>query len=129
MGCANSVDFLLALGSLNRRLAGGQAELVPIECSRLAAVDDTDLLVGAFTVQLVLFVVFDPAVALRHVRCRYLGQRVLGLARRPQLLVVALDGLESIYLLADRGESRSFGLAVRDVDHDWLLLVEALPRL
>ena len=72
MRSADRIDFPLALGALERCLTIGQAELVPIEGARLAAINDAYLLVAALAVHLSFLVVFDIAVALRNVSRWYL---------------------------------------------------------
>ena len=76
-----------------------------------------------------LLLVLDVAVASGHVRREDLGQLVFDAPRRPQRLVVALDGLEGVDLLGHRLHRRVLMLILRDVDNDRLLLVETLPSL
>lgn len=78
---SNSVNLLLALSSLEGCLAGRQAVFVTVELTRLTPINDTDLLVGAFNIDLLLLVVFDVAVPLGNIGCRDLGQGILNFPR------------------------------------------------
>ena len=101
---ANRVDLLLALSSLEGRLAGRKTELVLIDGAWLRTIDDSNLLVAALAVRLALLVVFNITVALGHVGCENFGESVLDLTRGSQFGVVPLDRLQSIDLLAHRVE-------------------------
>ena len=99
----NSVNSLLAGGSLDGSLLGCEAELIRAEGRLDASVEDADLVILPFLVQLALLVVLNEPVPRCDAGRVDFRQGVFGAAGRLQTFIVLLDGYECVKLLLDGG--------------------------
>ena len=99
----NGVNSLLASGSLDGSLLGREAELIRAEGRLDAPVEDADLVILPFLVQLALLVVLHEPISCCDASRVDFGQGVFGAAGRLQTFIVLLDGYECVKLLLDGG--------------------------
>ena len=99
----DGVNSLLAGGSLDCSLLGRETELIRAEGRLDAPVEDADLVILPFLVQLALLVVLHEPISCCDASRVDFGQGVFGAAGRLQTFIVLLDGYECVKLLLDGG--------------------------